>query len=124
MRKRVRKGDGQQARQGHPDDRRQGADDDLPPGRAARDRGAASIRTPATVVEAKLSNWESFLALFGFCVLASASYLAMEITPFSNQTRSQALRPRFQTWINAHTQQVIIGGAWSSVSGSSPTAST
>ena len=33
----------------------------------------------ATVVEAKLSSWESYLALFGFCVLASASYLAMEI---------------------------------------------
>ena len=33
----------------------------------------------ATVVEAKLSSWESFLALFGYCVLASASYLAMEI---------------------------------------------
>jgi hypothetical protein len=31
----------------------------------------------ATVVEAKLSSWESYLALFGFCVLASASYLAM-----------------------------------------------
>ena len=33
----------------------------------------------ATVVEAKLSSWQSFLALFGFCVLASGSYLAMEI---------------------------------------------
>ena len=33
----------------------------------------------ATVVEAKLSSWESFLALFLYCVLASASYLAMEI---------------------------------------------
>jgi hypothetical protein len=33
----------------------------------------------ATVVEAKLSSWESFLALFGFCVLASSSYLTMEI---------------------------------------------
>ena len=33
----------------------------------------------ATVVEAKLSSWESYLALVGFCVLASASYLAMEI---------------------------------------------
>jgi hypothetical protein len=31
------------------------------------------------VVEAKLSSRESFLALFLYCVLASASYLAMEI---------------------------------------------
>ena len=33
----------------------------------------------ATVVEAKVSNWESALALFGFCVLGSSSYIAMEI---------------------------------------------
>ena len=33
----------------------------------------------ATVVGAKLSSWESYLALFLFCVLASSSYLAMEI---------------------------------------------
>ena len=33
----------------------------------------------AVVVEAKLSSWESFLALFLYCVLASASYLALEI---------------------------------------------
>ena len=33
----------------------------------------------ATVVEAKLASWESFLALFLYCVLASSSYLAMEI---------------------------------------------
>jgi hypothetical protein len=32
----------------------------------------------ATVMEAKLASWESYLALAGFCVLASASYLAME----------------------------------------------
>ena len=35
----------------------------------------------ATVVEAKLSSAESHLALFLFCVLASASYLAMEVYP-------------------------------------------
>ena len=33
----------------------------------------------ATVTQAKLSSWESYLALFAFCVLASTSYLAMEI---------------------------------------------
>jgi hypothetical protein len=33
----------------------------------------------ATVVEAKVSSWGSYLALFFFCVLASASYLAVEI---------------------------------------------
>ena len=33
----------------------------------------------AMVVEAKLSSAESYIALFLFCVLASASYLAIEI---------------------------------------------
>ena len=33
----------------------------------------------ATVVAAKLSSWQSFLAPFGYCVLASSSCLAMEL---------------------------------------------
>jgi len=62
-------------------------------------------------VEAKLSSWESFLALFGFCVLASASYLAMEIYTGVKPDKSQALLARFQAWIDAHTDQVIIWGS-------------
>ena len=45
----------------------------------------------ATVVEAKLSSWESFLALFLYCVLASSSYLAMEIYAIVRPDQSQAL---------------------------------
>jgi len=65
----------------------------------------------ATVVEAKLSSWESYLALFGYCVLASASYLAMEIYAIVRPDQSQALLARFRTWINDHTDQVIIVGS-------------
>jgi hypothetical protein len=65
----------------------------------------------ATVVEAKLSSWESFLALFLFCVLASASYLAMEIYAALKPGRSQALLARFRAWIETHTNQVIIWGS-------------
>jgi hypothetical protein len=65
----------------------------------------------ATVVEAKLASWQSFLALVGFCVLASASYLAMEIYAGVKPDKSQALLARFRTWIAAHTQQVIIWGS-------------
>jgi hypothetical protein len=65
----------------------------------------------ATVVEAKLASWQSFLALFGFCVLASASYLAMEIYAGVKPDKSQALLARFRTWIGAHAQQVIIWGS-------------
>jgi len=65
----------------------------------------------ATVVEAKLSSWESFLALFGYCVLASASYLAMEIYAVVKPSQSQALLARFRTWIDTHTDQVLIVGS-------------
>jgi hypothetical protein len=65
----------------------------------------------ATVVEAKVSSWQSFLALFGFCVLASASYLAMEIYAAVRPDKSQALLARFRTWIATHTQQVVIWGS-------------
>ena len=65
----------------------------------------------ATVVEAKLSSWESFLALFLYCVLASSSYLAMEIYAVVRPTQSQALLGRAQAWINTHTDQVIIAGS-------------
>ena len=65
----------------------------------------------ATVVEAKLSSWESFLALFLYCVLASSSYLAMEIYAVVRPAQSQALLGRARTWIDTHTDQVIIVGS-------------
>ncbi|HLN68544.1 MAG TPA: GAP family protein [Streptosporangiaceae bacterium] len=65
----------------------------------------------ATVVEAKLSSWESFLALLGYCVLASASYLAMEIYAIIRPGQSRVLLARFRTWINTRTERVIIVGS-------------
>jgi threonine/homoserine/homoserine lactone efflux protein len=65
----------------------------------------------ATVVEAKLSSWESYLALFGFCVLASASYLAMEIYAGFRPSQSEAFLARFRTWMKTRTDQVIIVGS-------------
>jgi threonine/homoserine/homoserine lactone efflux protein len=65
----------------------------------------------ATVVEAKLSSWESFLALFLYCLLASSSYLAMEIYAVVRPAQSQALLGRARTWIDTHTDQVIIAGS-------------
>ena len=64
----------------------------------------------ATVLEAKVSSWESFAALFGFCVLASASYLAMEIYAVFKPDQSQAFLARFRTWMEAHTDRAIIIG--------------
>ena len=65
----------------------------------------------ATVVEAKLASWESFLALFLYCVLASSSYLAMELYAVFRPAQSQALLGRARTWIDTHTDQVIIVGS-------------
>jgi threonine/homoserine/homoserine lactone efflux protein len=65
----------------------------------------------ATVVEAKLSSWQSFLALFLYCVLASSSYLTMEIYAVIRPEQSQAFLTRVRTWIDTHTDQVIIVGS-------------
>ena len=65
----------------------------------------------ATVVEAKLSSWQSFLALFLYCVLASASSLFLEIYTAVQPAKSQALMGRFRTWVDTHTDQVIIVGS-------------
>ena len=60
---------------------------------------------------AKLSNWASDLTLAAFCVLASSSYLALEIYAGIKPEQSQAFLARFRTWLDAHTDQVIIVGS-------------
>jgi hypothetical protein len=65
----------------------------------------------ATVMEAKLSSAQSYLALVLFCVLGSASYLAMEIYAGLRPAKSQTLLAGFRIWIDAHTDQVIIWGS-------------
>jgi hypothetical protein len=64
----------------------------------------------ATVVEAKLSSRGSYLALIGFCVVASASYIAMEICAGFKPNQSQAFLARFRTWMETHTDQAVIVG--------------
>jgi hypothetical protein len=65
----------------------------------------------ATVVQAKVSSFESFLALFFFCVIASSSYIAMELYAGFRPDQSQALLNRIRAWIDNNTDQVIIIGA-------------
>ena len=66
----------------------------------------------ATVVEAKLSSVASYLTLIFFCILASASYLAIEIYAGFKPDQAQALLARFRRWIDSHTDQVIILGSF------------
>jgi len=65
----------------------------------------------ATVLEAKLSSWADFLALFLYCVIASSSYLAMEIYAVVRPAETQAFLVRIRAWIEDHTDQVIIIGS-------------
>jgi Sap, sulfolipid-1-addressing protein len=65
----------------------------------------------ATVVEAKLSNWASDLILAAFCILASASYLRLEIYAGFRPGQSQEFLAKFRTWIDSHTDQLIIAGS-------------
>ena len=65
----------------------------------------------ATVVTAKLSTWASDLTLAAFCVLASSSYLALEIYAGFRPAQSQAFLARFRTWMDTHTDQVIVAGS-------------
>ena len=65
----------------------------------------------ATVVSAKLSSWADFLALFLYCVIASSSYLAMEIYAVVRPAETQAFLVRIRAWIEDHTDQVIIIGS-------------
>jgi hypothetical protein len=64
-----------------------------------------------TIIEAKLSDPASFIALFGYCLLASSTYLAMQIYAVVRPTQSEALLARFRAWIDSHTDQVIIVGS-------------
>lgn len=62
----------------------------------------------ATVVEAKLSSWEDYLALVYFCLLSTATYLLMEIYAALRPDQTRQILARLRTWIDAHTDQLII----------------
>jgi Sap, sulfolipid-1-addressing protein len=65
----------------------------------------------ATVVQAKLSTVGDWLTLVLFCLLATSSFLVMELyTAF----RAQEAEVRFrqaQTWIESHQDQAIVVGS-------------
>jgi threonine/homoserine/homoserine lactone efflux protein len=62
----------------------------------------------AVIVEAKLSSWQSYLAVFLFCLIATATYITMEIYAGFRPVQTQAFLGRTRTWIETHTDQVII----------------
>ena len=62
----------------------------------------------AVIVEAKLSSWQSYVALFLFCIVATAVYLVLEIYAGFRPEKAQAFLASTRAWIDTHTDQVII----------------
>lgn len=71
----------------------------------------------ATIVQAKLSTAGDWLTLVMFCLLATSSFLVMELyATFAPEAAGLRLK-RLQTWIGAHQDQAIVVlslvvGAW------------
>jgi hypothetical protein len=62
----------------------------------------------SVIVEAKISSWESYLALALFCIIATSAILAMEIYAAFRPQPAQEFLARLRRWIDTHTDQVII----------------
>jgi hypothetical protein len=62
----------------------------------------------AVITGAKLTSWESYIALFLFCLVATAVYIALELYAGFRPERAQAFLGSIRTWIDTHTDQVII----------------
>jgi hypothetical protein len=62
----------------------------------------------AVIVGAKLSSWQDYIALFLFGLIATGTYLTMEIYAGFKPDQTQAFLTRTKTWIDTHTDQVII----------------
>jgi hypothetical protein len=62
----------------------------------------------ATIVNAKLSSWQDYLALAFFCLVATGTYLAVEIYAVARPEKTQAFLSRTRAWIDDHTDVVII----------------
>jgi hypothetical protein len=62
----------------------------------------------AVITEAKLTSWESYIALFLFCLVATAVYIALELYAGFRPDRAQALLTSIRSWIDGHKDQVII----------------
>jgi hypothetical protein len=63
----------------------------------------------ATILEAKLTTPESYLALIFFCLLATASFLYLELYATFAGERADARLQQLRDWLNGHQDQVVIG---------------
>jgi threonine/homoserine/homoserine lactone efflux protein len=62
----------------------------------------------ATVSQAKLSNAGEYLILLLFCVLATSSFLYLELSAAFRPVAAGALIEKLRNWLDTHQDQVII----------------
>jgi threonine/homoserine/homoserine lactone efflux protein len=62
----------------------------------------------ATILEAKLTTPDSYLALIFFCLLATSSFLYLEIYATFAGARADARLGQLRDWLNSHQDQVVI----------------
>lgn len=62
----------------------------------------------ATVAEAKVSSLASYLALMSFCLLCSASLLAMELYVTFAPSAAKARLAKLRSWMETHEDQAVV----------------
>jgi hypothetical protein len=62
----------------------------------------------AAITEAKLTSWQSYIALLLFCLVATAVCIARELYAGFRPEQAQEFQGRIRTWIDTHTDQAII----------------
>ncbi|HTQ95118.1 MAG TPA: GAP family protein [Streptosporangiaceae bacterium] len=63
----------------------------------------------ATILEAKLSSPDSYVALIFFCLLATSSFLYLEVYATFGGGKAEARLGRLRKWLDSHQDQVVIG---------------
>lgn len=64
-----------------------------------------------SVMQADLASAGSVAALVVFVVLATSTYLALEVFAIVRRERATAMALSLRAWIEAHTQQAIVWGS-------------
>ncbi|MGQ4399409.1 GAP family protein [Streptomyces hayashii] len=62
----------------------------------------------ATVVDADLSHASSFVALFGYCLLATSGLLTMEVYAALAPEASRVRLGRLRLWLKTHQEQALV----------------
>lgn len=62
----------------------------------------------ATIIEAKLDTVGSYLVLVLFCLLATASYLYLELYATFDRSGANAKLQQLRDWLSSHQDQVVI----------------